>query len=394
MSEIQSLDYLHVAARPKSLKTIKDERAVYFMKEYNKRIHESKSLNLSKQHMMAKDLKTLLNDEPVKILFSCEVSKINEHGKSQKRYIVITNFGLYNIKPSGFKIQRVISLEEIYGLTLSLIPAKQKPETEFVVHVCMNYDYRFSSEHSLEIVRAIETLSKTPKYTLFSEINKGTEYEKEKEITLECKKTRYLHNYVVTKSDLSQILKARKKLMAKQKKQKPAKEYKHQVTGGRQTPFGVISYDDEDEAEMAPEISAKENPPVMNRKNKYEEFDDGPYISNSAKQSPKLERTDKTKENKLMENLAEKYGNQPLGGISNLKEMILQAKKKLVKPKKQTFDEASEHEEENNDKTLHNNFEAILERRYANENPLESIDPYNDDEFRVSDIDLSEDELI
>lgn len=69
--------------------------------------------------------------------FSGNVTKFNKRDWKQERIFVITNLAVYNIKKH--KVQRRILISDIDGITKSTDPRC----FEFVIHVEVEYDYRF-----------------------------------------------------------------------------------------------------------------------------------------------------------------------------------------------------------------------------------------------------------
>jgi serine/threonine protein kinase len=75
--------------------------------------------------------------------------KINRRGRRQRRILLLTNLALYNLLPKSFKVRRRIELNNIEAVILS------EASDEFVVHVPLEYDYRFESRNRDEVVDAI-----------------------------------------------------------------------------------------------------------------------------------------------------------------------------------------------------------------------------------------------
>lgn len=77
---------------------------------------------------------------PEVVKFSNFVTKINRKNKEQHRALLITDKALYNLLPSSYgRCRRRIDLKKIVGVTASCTGH------EFVVHVPIEYDYRFKS---------------------------------------------------------------------------------------------------------------------------------------------------------------------------------------------------------------------------------------------------------
>mmetsp|Transcript_40758 Transcript_40758/g.30011 ORF Transcript_40758/g.30011 Transcript_40758/m.30011 type:complete len:101 (-) Transcript_40758:1363-1665(-) len=80
------------------------------------------------------------------LIFSDKLKKINMYDWIQERVLAITNERIYNLKKT--KIKRTILISKLGGATKSLVQGKM----EFVVHVPVEYDYRFISERREEIL--------------------------------------------------------------------------------------------------------------------------------------------------------------------------------------------------------------------------------------------------
>ena len=94
---------------------------------------------------------TGLLDSNEQVVFSCSLFKKNRFGMKQERTLLLTNLKLYNVKKN--EMQRTIELSKIKGLTKSSDP---KRATSFIVHVSMEYDYQFDSDHRDEIFKQIK----------------------------------------------------------------------------------------------------------------------------------------------------------------------------------------------------------------------------------------------
>ena len=105
----------------------------------------------------SKDYLSFENDKEVlrlferdeRLIFSDKLIKFNPNAWKQERNFLLTNKFLYNLKRRGITLyesfilalKRRISLLNIAAVTISSNPAS----CEFVVHVPMEYDYRFTS---------------------------------------------------------------------------------------------------------------------------------------------------------------------------------------------------------------------------------------------------------
>lgn len=87
------------------------------------------------------------------MIFSCLVHKYNKWSMKQDRTLLLTNQNLYNIKDKAI-IQRKISIDDIQAISKS---TKVK-NNEFIVHIRLQYDYHFESEHREQIIDAIKWL--------------------------------------------------------------------------------------------------------------------------------------------------------------------------------------------------------------------------------------------
>jgi len=85
------------------------------------------------------------------LLFSAEVSKINNKFKGQNRILIVTDSNVYNVDTEGFKVKRRIKLDEIDGVSVSSLT-----DGHFCLHVPNQYDYLFESDKKTEI---LDTLS-------------------------------------------------------------------------------------------------------------------------------------------------------------------------------------------------------------------------------------------
>ena len=91
-----------------------------------------------------------------KVILSAKLIKINHVNKKQERIILLTDRHLYNLLPSSTfmglfsRIKRKIPYTNIHAMTVSRFGS------EFVVHVGVEHDYRFSAPNlKLKIVEII-----------------------------------------------------------------------------------------------------------------------------------------------------------------------------------------------------------------------------------------------
>merc|ERR1712187_18258 len=107
---------------------------------------------------LAKDklIQTLIKEEGVKdevIVLSEKVVKINRKGKKQNRYLLVTNKGIYPLKPKKYQdSQRRVSIKLVGMITLSTT------SPEFAIHVPSEYDYHLYSKNSKIIAETIQKL--------------------------------------------------------------------------------------------------------------------------------------------------------------------------------------------------------------------------------------------
>ena len=78
-----------------------------------------------------------LFDTNENLLFSAVGHKFNTFGWKQKRTIIITNKGFYNVK--DHKLKRKIAIEEISSIVIS----EKYKNYEFVLHIPKEYDYHY-----------------------------------------------------------------------------------------------------------------------------------------------------------------------------------------------------------------------------------------------------------
>jgi serum/glucocorticoid-regulated kinase 2 len=71
--------------------------------------------------------------------YSESLIKINKSDAYQTRFILITDYGIYNIKKK--EIRRFIAIDRIEGVTISYY------SNEFVIHEKDTYDIRYETEN-------------------------------------------------------------------------------------------------------------------------------------------------------------------------------------------------------------------------------------------------------
>ena len=100
-------------------------------------------LNLSKNYTIKNNI-----TREEEIQFSDKITKINNRGWKQERYILITDKAVYNLKKLTLK--RRIDLKTIIGISIS------KLSDEFVIHCNdIDYDYQYSSKRRKTILEII-----------------------------------------------------------------------------------------------------------------------------------------------------------------------------------------------------------------------------------------------
>ena len=107
-------------------------------------------------------LKIITTEE---LLFSDKIYKKNRFLFSQERFILITNYAIYNLK--GKSLKRRIDISKLKGITNS------EKTFEFVIHGNEEYDYLLYSENKLIIIDVIEKIYEVlmGKTLLFSNLN-------------------------------------------------------------------------------------------------------------------------------------------------------------------------------------------------------------------------------
>jgi len=131
------------------------------------------SQDIRVQKMLAK-----YNDKSV--LFVDTVDKINKQYKVQQRVLLLTEHGIYNLKPGKLVFNRRIDISTVGGVSLST-----KADNYFIIHVPKEYDYLFICDRKTEFITALsdqyqlalgKPLPLTFKDDLSYKIKKGLEY--------------------------------------------------------------------------------------------------------------------------------------------------------------------------------------------------------------------------
>ena len=88
-----------------------------------------------------------------KLFFADKIKKTNMFNWTQTRTFVVTEQAIYNIHSK--QIKRKILVKDIGGLSKTVPPSKA---LEFVVHVPIAYDYRFTSTRRDDIIDLLKRL--------------------------------------------------------------------------------------------------------------------------------------------------------------------------------------------------------------------------------------------
>ena len=90
----------------------------------------------------------LTSNNKEKVILSTLIYKFNENKQRQKRILCLTNFRLFNIRPTKAmdpktlflsEIRRTIELKKLTRITASI------HSDQFVLHVPSEYDYRYET---------------------------------------------------------------------------------------------------------------------------------------------------------------------------------------------------------------------------------------------------------
>jgi len=84
------------------------------------------------------------------VLFLDEVDKVNKNYKVQRRAIMLSSKGVYNLNMGKYSMNRRIPINLITGISVS-----RKPDNLFVLHIPTEYDYVFISERKTEFLTAL-----------------------------------------------------------------------------------------------------------------------------------------------------------------------------------------------------------------------------------------------
>ena len=298
-----STDRLHLYAKPKNVAKIHSK----ITDEYKQLIYTastaSSSLSSSEAVRRVKEQIDQIVSIPVQILHSSEIEKINEHGRTQKRYLVLTSTALLNIKPSGFKTKRIIPLPSVQRITLSTF-SSFSAATEFIVHVKDSYDYFYRSPFAQEICEALAGAAQLVMTKDAPALFRAPPFLVEKiEIEERCMPS--LETFVVTKADLKNIMKLHKKaLRTKESLQfsdkdglKPKIENKKSIETEEEEVTKSMDFSPSDLKNAS--VLLKKTEPIKDETNKKEEIKDFKAMILEAKarlQKPKLEQNDSENE--------------------------------------------------------------------------------------------------
>eukprot|EP00357_Protocruzia_adherens_P026640 CAMPEP_0114984716 /NCGR_PEP_ID=MMETSP0216-20121206/7434_1 /TAXON_ID=223996 /ORGANISM="Protocruzia adherens, Strain Boccale" /LENGTH=632 /DNA_ID=CAMNT_0002346889 /DNA_START=214 /DNA_END=2112 /DNA_ORIENTATION=+ len=93
-----------------------------------------------------------------KVIYSDPVTKYNHKDKAQRRFIMVTTKGIYNIAKGmsfisdSYVVKRKIPLNILVGMTIS------KHSPEFVLHCSPEYDYRMRGSSTKDLVKVLKAL--------------------------------------------------------------------------------------------------------------------------------------------------------------------------------------------------------------------------------------------
>lgn len=94
-------------------------------------------LSLGPDKAFTKNLQEGGNSNSETLVLSCKVIKYNKRNRAQERNFALTTHAVYNL--SGKRLKRRIALSSLKGIT------KSRAGDQFILHVPVEYDYRFSS---------------------------------------------------------------------------------------------------------------------------------------------------------------------------------------------------------------------------------------------------------
>ena len=111
--------------------------------------------NASCKRMLALFGDNTPNEE--RVLGSWRLRKINKRCRRQERVLLLTDKALYNVKPRQLsKCQRRIDLKLVESISIApAAPSASHEADEFIIHVPLQYDYRFESSWKNCIVSII-----------------------------------------------------------------------------------------------------------------------------------------------------------------------------------------------------------------------------------------------
>jgi hypothetical protein len=93
---------------------------------------------------------TLAKNGDRNVLFLDEVDKVNKNYKVQRRVLMLSSKGVYNMNPGKFSLNRRIPITAITKISVS-----KKADNLFVLHIPTEYDYIFICERKTEFLTAL-----------------------------------------------------------------------------------------------------------------------------------------------------------------------------------------------------------------------------------------------
>ena len=107
-------------------------------------IDEPDKLNIQETEVYESLLST--NDEPV--MYSDKCNKINAHGQTAERDLILTTKHIYNL--SGLKIRRKLAISSVKAII------KSSYNSQFILHIPKDYDYRFETDSRDEFIKILQ----------------------------------------------------------------------------------------------------------------------------------------------------------------------------------------------------------------------------------------------
>eukprot|EP01084_Bolivina_argentea_P105868 189600_1 len=111
-------------------------------------------LGLKQNKQVLKLLNKYVNNHRTEtIQYSVQLMKINKREKFQTRILLLTNKGVYNIKPKNYALKRRIDIHKIGSMAMSL------NSSQFTICVPCEYDYRYKANNVKQQNEIIDTIS-------------------------------------------------------------------------------------------------------------------------------------------------------------------------------------------------------------------------------------------